>query len=92
MPNTHHPSSHTEHRDHHLLGLGRVLGLERDHEKEKDGEHKSKEHGESWREFKPGKLSPWRLSSLVSSIVHLEMDGYLYRRDVQLSDLLPPSA
>ncbi|KAF8548404.1 hypothetical protein OG21DRAFT_1564142 [Imleria badia] len=56
-PNTSHPNAHTEHREHHLLGLGRVFGLERDYEKDKDGEHMSKEHGESWREFKPGTYS-----------------------------------
>ncbi|KAG6369166.1 hypothetical protein JVT61DRAFT_1394 [Boletus reticuloceps] len=44
-----------EHREYHLLGLGRVFGSERDHEKDKDGELKSKGHGEGWREFKPGK-------------------------------------
>lgn len=54
-----------EHREHHLLGLGRVFGLERDHEKEKDDEQKSKERGEGWREFKPGKFEslPLRLPS-----------------------------
>ncbi|KAG8215107.1 hypothetical protein J3R82DRAFT_8558 [Butyriboletus roseoflavus] len=54
--NSSHPSRHVEHREHHLLGLGRVLGLERGHE-EKDGEHKSKEHGGGWRVFKPGTYS-----------------------------------
>lgn len=53
--NSSHPGRHMEHREHHLLGLGRVLGLERGHE-EKDGEQKGKEHGEGWREFKPGKF------------------------------------
>lgn len=61
-PNASH--GHSEHREHYLLGLGRILGLERDHEKEKDGEQKSKEHGESWREFKPGGSFPWNSSSL----------------------------
>ncbi|KAF8124382.1 hypothetical protein EV363DRAFT_1354337 [Boletus edulis] len=46
-----------EHREYHLLGLGRVFGSERDHEKDKDGELKSKGHGEGWREFKPGTYS-----------------------------------
>lgn len=49
------PSGHVEHREHHMLGLGRVLGLHRDHEKEKDVQQQ-KEQGEGWREFKPGML------------------------------------
>lgn len=54
--NASHPSTHMEHREHHLLGLGRVLGLQRDHEKEKGVQQKSKEQGEDWREFQPGML------------------------------------
>ncbi|KAH0833827.1 hypothetical protein J3R83DRAFT_10991 [Lanmaoa asiatica] len=64
--NASHPSSHMEHREHHLLGLGRVFGLERDHEKENDGEHKSKNSGEGWREFKPGEFD-YPISFLLPS-------------------------
>ncbi|KAI9459347.1 hypothetical protein HD554DRAFT_1619258 [Boletus coccyginus] len=52
--NESHPSGLAEHREHHLLGLGRILGLERDHEIQKDGEQKHREHAESCMEFKPG--------------------------------------
>ena len=72
-PNASHPSGHTEHREHHLLGLGRVFGFERDHEKEKDGENHSKEHGESWREFKPGESLPWYLSFLFPRLTNLSL-------------------
>lgn len=50
-----HKPQQTEHKEskdhpHHLLGLGRVLGLEKD----KEDEHNSKEQGEGWKEFKKG--------------------------------------
>ncbi|KAG9308109.1 hypothetical protein JVU11DRAFT_12541 [Chiua virens] len=52
MSNASHPSGHMERREHHLLGLGRLLGLERVHEKY--GEQK---HTGGWGEFTPGTYS-----------------------------------
>ncbi|KAF9228156.1 hypothetical protein BS17DRAFT_763711 [Gyrodon lividus] len=54
-PGTHtfQPSGHRDH-PHHLLSLGRALGLDWDHDKEKVHERQSKEQGEGWKEFKKG--------------------------------------